>query len=129
MKKLMLTIPMTLIVCAVTSIALADDFKTNNGKEYKNATVTQVEADGIVVRTKVGLSKLYFTELPEDVRKPFHYDPQKAAAYSVAQAASIQQANQQANQQVEESNKQRREVESNVFCGHLRRRGRIWVPR
>ena len=24
------------------SLALADDFKTNNGKEYKNATVTQV---------------------------------------------------------------------------------------
>jgi len=34
-----------LIVC-FASIALADDFKTNNGKEYKNASVTQVEADG-----------------------------------------------------------------------------------
>jgi len=31
-----------LIVC-FASIALADDFKTINGKEYKNATVTRVE--------------------------------------------------------------------------------------
>ena len=94
MKTLMLTIAMTLIVGAVTSIALADDFKTNNGKEYKNATVTQVEADGIVARTKVGISKLYFTELPEDVQKRFHYGPGKAAAA----------------QQTEELNKQSRDA-------------------
>jgi len=116
MKELMLTIAMTLIVCAVTSIALADDFKTNNGKEYKNATVTQVETDGIVVRTKVGISKLYFTELPEDVRKRFQYDPERAAAYAAAQAASIQQA----NQQIEEANKQR-EKEKQVALESSRR--------
>jgi hypothetical protein len=97
----MLTIAMTLIVCAVTSIALADDFTTNNGKEYKNATVTQVEADGIVVRTKVGISKLYFTELPEDVQKRFHYDPGKAAA---AQAAAVQQT-QEINRQAAETSR------------------------
>ena len=71
------------------SIALADDFKTNNGKEYKNATVTQVEADGIVVRTKVGISKLYFTELPKDVQERFHYDPANAAAAQAAQVGAF----------------------------------------
>ena len=60
MKKLLLTIPMTLMVCAVTSIGLADDFKTMDGKEYKDATVSRVEPDGIVVKTKSGISKLYF---------------------------------------------------------------------
>jgi len=95
------------------SIALADDFKTNNGKEYKNATVTQVEADGIVVRTKVGISKLYFTELPKDVQERFHYDPANAAAAQAAQVGAIQQA----NQQVEESNKQRREAEEQKALG------------
>ena len=112
----MLTIAMTLIVCAVTSIALADDFKTNNGKEYKNATVTQVEADGIVVRTKVGISKLYFTELPEEVRKRFRYDPQNASAYAAQQAFSIQQT----DQQIEEANKQR-EKEKQVALESSRR--------
>jgi hypothetical protein len=59
-----------LIVC-FASIAVADDFKRINGKEYKNATVTRVEPDGIVLKTKSGLSKLYFVELPHDVRERF----------------------------------------------------------
>lgn len=55
------------------SIALAEDFKTTNGKEYKDATIMRVEGDGIVVRTKTGISKLYFVELPGDVQQKFHY--------------------------------------------------------
>jgi hypothetical protein len=61
-----------LMVC-FASIALADDFKTIDGKEYKNATISRVEADGIVIRTKTGISKIYFVELPKDVRERFHY--------------------------------------------------------
>jgi len=41
-----MTPPKTTIAILVTlsvSLALADDFKTNNGKEYKNAIVTQVD--------------------------------------------------------------------------------------
>jgi len=53
------------------SLALADDFKTNNGKEYKDATVSRVEPDGIVVRNKSGISKLYFAELPQQVQRQF----------------------------------------------------------
>ena len=52
-----------------TSIALADDFKTVTGKEFKDATVTRVEGDGIVLRTKTGISKVYFVELPKDVQR------------------------------------------------------------
>ena len=54
------------------SLALADDFKTINGKEYKNVTVSRVEADGIVIKTNTGLSKIYFAELPKDVQERFH---------------------------------------------------------
>ena len=56
MIKLTLTIAMmgALTVCAVTSIALAEDFKTVNGKEYKNATVARVEPDGIALKSKSG---------------------------------------------------------------------------
>jgi len=61
-----------LIVC-FASVALADDFKTINGKEYKNATVSRVEADGIVIKTKTGISKIYFVELPKDVQERFHH--------------------------------------------------------
>jgi hypothetical protein len=41
-----------LILC-LASVALADDFKTIDGKEYINATVSRVEPDGIVLITKI----------------------------------------------------------------------------
>jgi len=55
------------------SVALAEDFKTVSGKVYKDATVSRVEADGIELKTKTGISKVYFTELPEDVQERFHW--------------------------------------------------------
>jgi hypothetical protein len=65
------TASMSLVVSA--SLGLADDFKTINGKEYKDATISRVEADGIVIKTKTGISKIYFVELPKDVQERFHY--------------------------------------------------------
>src|SRR5438552_18310544 len=79
-----------LIMC-FASIVLADDFKTINGKEYKNATVSHVEPDGIVLKTKSGISKIYFTELPKDVQERFHYDPEKAAAAEKEQQNAVAQ--------------------------------------
>ena len=68
-----------LVVC-FASIALADDFKTINGKEYKDATIRRVETDGIVIRTKTGISKIYFVELPKDVQERFLPSPAKTVA-------------------------------------------------
>jgi hypothetical protein len=73
------------------SLALADDFKTVTGKEYKDATVSRVEPDGIVLTTKAGISKVYFTELPKAVQERFGYDPQRAAGYSAQQSAGFDQ--------------------------------------
>jgi len=76
------------LIFSVTAAALSDDFKTLNGKEFKDATITRVEPDGIVVKTKSGMSKVYFAELPKEVQERFHYDPQKASTYSAEQAAN-----------------------------------------
>jgi hypothetical protein len=81
-----------------TSIALAEDFKTVNGKEYKNATVSRVEPNGIVLRMKSGILKVYFTELPKEVQQRFNCDPEKAAAYSANQNAALEQARKQREQ-------------------------------
>jgi len=62
------------------SMALAEDFKTTSGKEYKDATITRVEGDGIVLRTKTGISKVYFVELPKDVQEKFHYGQARPSA-------------------------------------------------
>jgi len=68
------------ILAAVSaSLALAEDFKTIKGKEYKNAAIIRVESDGIVLKTKTGISKVYFIELPNDVRERFHPTPAKTA--------------------------------------------------
>lgn len=76
-----------LIVC-VASVALAEDFKLINGREYKDATVTRVEPDGIVLRTNAGIAKVYFVELSKEDQERFHYNPAVAAAYSAQQAVN-----------------------------------------
>jgi hypothetical protein len=62
------------------SLVFAEDFRTINGKEYKDATITRVEADGIVLRTKTGISKVYFFELPPDIQEKFHHGPATPSA-------------------------------------------------
>ena len=62
------------LILFFTTVALADDFKTVRGKEYKNATVNRVEPDGIVLKSKSGISKVYFDELPKGrERDPFRH--------------------------------------------------------
>jgi hypothetical protein len=72
----------TLVILAAlsASLAVAEDFKTINGKTYKDATISRVEADGLILRTKTGISKVYFIELPKDVRERFLPSPAKTVA-------------------------------------------------
>src|SRR6187551_3772180 len=99
---------LTLLILSLTSAAVAEDFTTVNGKEYPQATVTRVDPDGIVVKTKSGITKLYFTELPKEVQERFHYDSAKAASYS-----SEQTANYTAYQKQQEET-QRRQAEADA---------------
>jgi hypothetical protein len=94
----------TVVILAALSASpiLAEDFKTIDGREYKNAAISRVEPDGIVLKTKSGVAKIYFTELPKEVQERFHYNPAQAAA---AQAAAVRQA-----QEINESNKQQEEL-------------------
>ena len=70
----------TLILAILfVSLALSEDFKTINGKVYKDATVSRIEGDGIVLRTEKGISKVYFTELPPEVQERFHSTKPEAA--------------------------------------------------
>ena len=75
----------TILAMLSASLALAEDFKTVSGKIYKDATISHVEADGIVLRTKTGISKVYFTELPKDVQERFHYGSATPTGNAVAQ--------------------------------------------
>jgi hypothetical protein len=65
----------TVVIFAVlfASLALSEDFKTTSGKVYKDATVSRVEGDGIVLKTEKGIFKVYFAELPQEVQERFHW--------------------------------------------------------
>jgi hypothetical protein len=88
MSSTMSTKVLTFSILSFISVVFGEDFKTLNGKEYKNAIVTRVEPDGIVLKAKSGVIKVYFTELPKDVQERFHYDSEKGASYSNEQAAN-----------------------------------------
>src|SRR5262249_54883223 len=62
-----------ILTVLLASLARSEDFKTINGKIYKDATVSRVEADGIELKTKTGIAKVYFAELPQDVQERFHW--------------------------------------------------------
>jgi hypothetical protein len=102
MKTRLLTVSILLVV----SLAFSENFKTLGGKEYKDANVTRVEPDGIVLTTKTGVSKVYFTELPRDVQERYGYDPQKAGDYSAQQGAGFDQV----RKQQEEAARQKAEL-------------------
>src|SRR5437773_5798145 len=76
------TLNVLISVFLLPAIVFADDFKTVNGKEYKNAKVSRVEPDGIVLITKSGISKVYFVELPKEIQERFHYDAQQGAQFT-----------------------------------------------
>src|SRR4029077_9157900 len=75
----------TILAMLSASLALAEDFKTIDGKIYKDATISHVEADGIVIKTKTGISKIYFVELPKDVQDRFHYGSATPTGKAVTQ--------------------------------------------
>lgn len=68
-----------IIVMALTvmfaSIALSEDIRTTSGKVYKDATVSRIESDGIELKTKTGIFKVYFVELPPEIQERFHWAP------------------------------------------------------
>ena len=74
-----------MIMMCIALMALADDFKTINGKDYKNVIVSRVEADGIVLKSKSGITKVYFAELPKDVQERFHYGSATPTGKAVTQ--------------------------------------------
>src|SRR5205814_7391183 len=105
---------LSFLILSFISVAQADDFKTVTGKEYKDATVSRVEPDGIVVTSKAGISKIYFTELPKDVQQRFGYDPQRAANYSAQQSAGLDQVRK------EQAEASRREAEATQKANQYR---------
>ena len=111
---------LSLLSLSFISVALADDFKTLAGKEYKDVTVSRVEPDGVVLTGKSGISKVYFTELPRDVQERFGYDSQKGADYSAMQRAAAEDI----RKQQEETSRQKAEASQKEHQSRAEQAGR-----
>src|SRR5437762_8950344 len=98
-----------LTLCFI-STALADDFKTIDGKIYKDATISHVESDGIVIRTKTGISKIYFVELPKEVQERFHHGSATPTGKAVTQRIGGESAVDRFAQQVQKKLDERESI-------------------
>ncbi len=74
---------LAILITVTASLAPGEDFKTINGKEYKDAIVSRVEPDGIVLRTHSAVVKVYFSEFPEGLRKRFDRSGVKTAGGAI----------------------------------------------
>lgn len=79
------------------------DITTQSGQVYKNAKITRVEPDGITVMYSKGIAKVPFTDLSEEYRKEYGYDPEQASAYSIKMAEERQRAYSRQRQREQEA--------------------------
>jgi hypothetical protein len=70
--------------------------------------------DGVVVKTKSGLTKIYFTELPKEVQECFHYNAQQGAQYT---AQTLEQIRIIQQQTIEQGQKCAAEIARNLTLG------------
>ena len=66
------------------------EITTLDGKTYKNVTVQRVDPDGLTIGYALagggsGAVKLKFKNLPDNLRRQYNYDPDRAAAYEARQ--------------------------------------------
>ena len=92
------------LVCLVLSVPVrADDVTTLSGTTYREVRLVRVEPDGVTWTHATGACKVNFTDLPEAVRRTYHYDPKRAAAYQTAQTQARQQAAERAREDQREA--------------------------
>src|SRR4029434_986913 len=120
-----------ILISCLASAALADDFKTTEGKEYKNATVFCVEPDGIVIKTRSGISKLYFSELPPKVLERFHFGSQWSGQFpggANEEIRTTQQQNIEEDQKCEDEAPRRVKMEREKQRAILAKAESIRIP-
>src|ERR1039457_1889698 len=89
----------TLLICCVagaqTETKFPSQITTSDGKLYKDAVKLRVDPDGILVSYQpvdrgIGLAKLKFRDLPEDLQNQYGYDSKSAAEFEKQQAQAAE---------------------------------------
>jgi hypothetical protein len=82
----------------MTPPACADDVTTLSGITYREVRMVRVDPDGVTWEHSTGICKVDFTDLPEAIRKSYHYDAEQAAAFQAARNEAAQKVVQQARE-------------------------------
>ena len=120
---------MTVLMCGVALAAM--DITTLDGKTYHNVQVSSVTPAGFDISYTppgggIAIVNLKFKNLPEKIRKEYHYNPQKAAHFerrvNYYQQRKDKKLTKQYEAQVrEEQNEERRQEELNAMVISQRR--------
>jgi len=78
---------MAALVAAVDCFSA--DITTLDGKTYKDALVTDVEADGVHISFREGVVKVPFDQLPQELQRQYGYDPAKTTGIAVKLAGTV----------------------------------------
>ena len=92
-----------LVVLALPRRTQAEDVTTLSGTTYHEVRLVLAEPDGVTWEHSTGVAKVDFTDLPDPVRRQYHYDAGKAAAFQAAQARQREQFAAQARQVQQEA--------------------------
>ena len=66
------------LTAILSAFSRGEDLICTDGTIYREATVTQVENDALIIRYKKGVAVVLFVRLPPALRAKFDYDPIKA---------------------------------------------------
>src|SRR4051794_5646166 len=74
--------------------AETDSITTRNGITYANAVIQRADPDGVVIEYvprpgSVGIAKLKFANLPDEVQKRYNYNATDAVTFEQNQAAGV----------------------------------------
>ena len=84
------TLSVIFAFCVLAGAAYGENISVPGVGVFSNYVVRRVEPDGITIKQSAGVTKLFFSELPSDIRSRYAVDPVRAAEYqrekAIAQA-------------------------------------------
>ena len=83
-----------LFLCSMAALVAAidcfsADITTLDGKTYKDAVVTEVDADGVHISFREGVVKVPFDQLPQELQRQYGYNPAKPDGIAVNLAGTV----------------------------------------
>ena len=89
MKIIIVTISLWVVFCGC-AVGQTNQIVTRSGDVYKNVTIERHDASGITISYAMsggglGITKLPFENLPDNLQKKYNYNPQQAALYQAGE--------------------------------------------